>query len=444
MNTVQVPLRIRQYLWRSLVVQIVAACLITPLVFIFHAHFHDTIVPLLGITAQTADTVGTWCILLCFAVAQRLISFFYFRDMYLGVGQTLLDERPRCPSNHLCRRVAVPSLRDVTPYQSLLIDHLHSITEQTEKAATNLTEHLQTIDGVVTGLSRFVTEATAQSANRASESAVKVADNKEMIRQFEAFIQERLAATQDEIRINTGVVERTRYLQTLVQLVHDIANQINLLALNAAIEAARAGEAGRGFAVVADEVRELSRQTDISARKIDEGIHDVAQLIESQTSAKLHQTDSARERMTLEAFAVQLTQLGGSYEQLIHQEDNLLRQIGDSSDKLNAMFLNATAGIQFQDVTRQQIEQVIDGIHRLDTHVKKIADALTNSDAWANIAPLKNEFDRVFATYVMNEQRDVHQRSLDRAGLPNSAPPSASKSVQTGLAEKAMANVELF
>jgi len=61
--------------------------------------------------------------------------------------------------------------------------------------------------------------------------------------------------------IVSGLAKSADRIGEVIELINDIAEQMNLLALNATIEAARAGDAGKGFAVVASEMKSLASQT---------------------------------------------------------------------------------------------------------------------------------------------------------------------------------------
>jgi methyl-accepting chemotaxis protein len=65
-----------------------------------------------------------------------------------------------------------------------------------------------------------------------------------------------------------GIVQSSKKIKEIINVIDDIAFQTNLLALNAAVEAARAGEQGKGFAVVAEAVRALALRSALSAKEI--------------------------------------------------------------------------------------------------------------------------------------------------------------------------------
>ena len=135
---------------------------------------------------------------------------------------------------------------------------------------------------IVSGMTEAVTTASAGVMERAETMRGEAARTGDMARSMLSNSQamsDALRNTASEIQraaditrtiaqqaesadaIVSSLLEGTRQIDNVTQLIDAIANQTKLLALNAAIEAARAGDAGRGFSVVASEVKNLATQT---------------------------------------------------------------------------------------------------------------------------------------------------------------------------------------
>lgn len=110
--------------------------------------------------------------------------------------------------------------------------------------------------------------------------------------------------------------QRSADIDSIVNLIKDVADQTKLIALNAAIEAARAGTHGRGFAVVADAVRRLAEQTSQATKQIS-GLIDS---IRRHTAQSVHDMQEAHGRV-------------GSGVDFSRQAADALLQIHDGSNQ---------------------------------------------------------------------------------------------------------------
>lgn len=237
-------------------------------VFFFNGWFHEVLLPVLHLSPPIGDAFGAVLILAVAYFGHRLVSRAFFRDYSFGAieaQQVLHSTRSRM--SELDREVA-GELRSVPNYNEVLREQIQAVVAQTEQAAYDITERLQSIDVVVGRLNAFVAESSAESSEMAHTSEQRIAGNQRLIEQMQQYIDQRIIDTQQEQERIGQVVAEARALNSLTNLIKDIAAQTNLLALNAAIEAARAGESGRGFAVVADEVRKLAERTATATQEI--------------------------------------------------------------------------------------------------------------------------------------------------------------------------------
>ncbi|GBL05925.1 chemotaxis sensory transducer protein [Glaciecola sp. KUL10] len=224
------------------------------------------------------------------------------------------------------------------------------------------------------------------------------------------------------------VLEEIDQLKELTGLVKNIAAQTNLLALNAAIEAARAGEHGRGFAVVADEVRTLSGQSEMAANHIDEGIEKAISMVQEQMTHILDQTNSAVENEKLSKFAEELHSLSETYSSLEALNERMLERMTVANVSTKGTVVESFGAVQFQDITRQRLEQIANAHSIVDEHLTTIESCVLNHNYQA--LPDKIDVKTLENAYVMEEQRNTHNEfSSNEAHIQN---------------DKVNSNVELY
>ncbi len=302
--------------------------------------------------------------------------------------------------------------------------HLKNIVEETDDAAGVIITKAQEIDGSMSELTGTIDAFNQQSLALSAASKVTIAENKDTIDTLHDYVDNRITELEQDRDKATVLAENANSMIRLIDMIKEIGDQTNLLALNASIEAARAGEQGRSFAVVAGKVRELSYQSEEAAGQIGKAIMNMVKHIETQFTDKLAQNNIKTEKELLGNLEAQLTSLGTSYEQLDMFKEQVLEQVTEISSKVTEKVMELLTNIQFQDITRQQIEQVISYLSELDNYVEYVRSFAVDKKKIEDI----NGFsvDNIFNNYVMEKQRDIHNGATDVTARQEAARPLAA------------------
>lgn len=209
----------------------------------------------------------------------------------------------------------------------------------------------------------------------------------------------------DDVQQDAAELERS------IRDIDSINRQTNFLALNATIEAHRAGDAGRTFAVVANEVRHLSRSTSELADRMRMRIkavvggvrrgHDILRTIAD--------TDMSPQMLAKERVDKTMVSLVTQTEHF----QNVLKDAISSSDDMSRTIGKMVTGMQFQDLTKQQLEHVGDSLLIIEAGLDDLVARTQSSTPEGIEGEFPQEWvDNLMSRFTLSEVRQRFVRRL--------------------------------
>lgn len=293
--------------------------------------------------------------------------------------------------------------------------HLENVVKQTDSAAHEIITQAQEIDQSMTNLVDILLSLRDQSETLADQSHSTIADNKEAVTRLHIYIENRKEALENDYKSTQSLTENAKSMSSLVELIKDISDQTNLLALNASIEAARAGDEGRSFAVVAGKVQELSTRSEQAASQIGKAITDMSDHIEIHFADKLNKQTHAEEHKLLTNLKQQLAGLEEGYKRVDGLNNQIFERVGISADTVSLKITELLANIQFQDITRQQIELVVRATSDTNDYINILKPCIHRPERCVPACSVPNfNLENVCKYYVMKKQRDIHYQVTNK------------------------------
>lgn len=299
-------------------------------------------------------------------------------------------------------------------FDAVLRRHISTISRSTEEATVNLMQRLDALYRCNRELASQVEETHEKSVSFSDRADAHIAKSRETLqnlRNYQTIASE--SAAREKARID-NFLQGVGELAPLIQMISNIAKQTNLLALNAAIEAARAGDAGRGFAVVADEVRKLAQETEQAAQQVNDSIAGFSRQVESDIKHMADDLSHLNDLLDVEETVRNMDDLSGELHEVLGFLTSLENALQTRNDTMTGEISNALGEMQFQDITRQQLETIGKGLDELTAHIeawrRQLVEGVTpetsGRDSFAiRLARLQKE-------YVMVNQHIDHSAAL--------------------------------
>ncbi|WP_422006125.1 methyl-accepting chemotaxis protein [Pyruvatibacter mobilis] len=209
-------------------------------------------------------------------IGQMASALVLFRDN--GIENDKLMEAQKAEDEKRLARA-----RQIEELVASFRQESEAVTAALEDATRKMSQTSETMNSVAnetTKLSEDVSTAAQSAGTNVNSVSAATEELTASIREISQQLSGTNKMAGDAQDVSRSTVEKMAVLESsageinsVIEIISDIAEQTNLLALNATIEAARAGEAGKGFAVVASEVKTLANQTAKATEQVREQVN---------------------------------------------------------------------------------------------------------------------------------------------------------------------------
>lgn len=367
---------------------------------------------LLAVSIPSFITSGTSrmiALAVCFCAAYLASVAAVKKYRMLLAQQCTADQQHQVSAIDTLVQPVVAQLNTHARIIPVLANQLKEVTEQTEQAALDMGDKFM---GIVSRARRQAENASgALSGLGATEGDTSLINvTRRTFGEVMASL-EMLTTAAAETRSDMEVITRDAgSIRKIVTEIEYIAQQTNLLALNAAIEAARAGEAGKGFSVVADEVRKLSDRSNTAADKIKKLIAK----IESDMGTIYQKTEKNAEENAAKSVdaGMAVDETLTTLETVMNEAKDRLDGLTTETEALAKDISGIIVSMQFQDITRQRIEHVIEPLLKIKRESEAVLQQITSMSE--SMHHQSNElaaswFDKM---YTMESEREVMKQTL--------------------------------
>ena len=296
------------------------------------------------------------------------------------------------------------SIRSKMKIIPVLSEQLKSVIAQTDEAAGGLSTAFMGISrqakGQLNAVQGLFGNLSEQSSNnnillQTQTSLQEIQDNFSSITSF----------FDKSITLVNEIADQLGQVDEFARQITKIGKTTNILAINASIEAASFGAAGNGFKVIASEMKELSQSSNRSVSEI-QGITDrlatkVASIKQELENVRQHADGIATRTDAL--FSETTGTLGATLQDTAEKMEIIAKDAQGLSKEVS----RAVVSIQFQDITRQQIEHVISPLEALNNEITDTIDKLIKKELDLSQVQKDTLADSLMKQYTMESEREI-------------------------------------